>query len=156
MCVCVCVCLCVHTDTTLSSQNEKKMQKSNRWMLHSVGMTQGSVWCHPPTGGRHCIVLEGSRFTSSPFIVINPALCTKPSLQRQKTCVFLCLNVWVRACECIQTILAGRWPPGRASSLASLAAHITVMLGSKHTWAKFLSPWLQWEQSCKPPFLCQY
>lgn len=53
--------------------------------------------------------------------------------------MWVCLNL-------NESILVGRWPPGRASSLASLAAHITGMLGNKHTWAKFLSHRLQWEQ----------
>lgn len=87
--VCVFVSVCTHRHYFIIAQ------KSNRWLLHSVGMTQDSIWCHPPAGGRHCIVLEGCRFTSSPIIVINPALCSKPSLQRQKTCV--CVFVWT--CE---------------------------------------------------------
>lgn len=94
-CICVCMGVCAHIDTTLSLH-----KRATDYFIIQFGWPKPRYdVIHLQVGGS--VSFFRARFTSFPVLVINPALCTEPSWQRQKTHVCLCLSVWFRACECV-------------------------------------------------------
>lgn len=144
----MCGCVCTHRHYFIIAQ------KSNITSSFSFG------WPKPRCDVIHLQVGGSVSF----FVAVDSRLFLFLSLIQHGAPSQAC-NACVPLSECVsqsmwvclnfsETILVGRWPPGRASSLASLAAHITGMLENEHTWAQFLSHRQQREHLvfCKPRY----